>query len=130
MRTGGFRQDCHAVAVGEVSKPAVMIVGDSIRYRLAEVGEEGIAGADVIHDKTGSDRQVGQQVIPHVVSEIFLETLAPVHSAALPAVSFHVLERAPHMMRRVIQNRLYNLGNVEVEGFRVHIVQHEAIPSF
>ncbi len=128
VRAAGLRLDLHIIFVAVFGEDFIVIVGDTISERFAEIRQEGVADIAVFDNLAREDRQVRNRIVKPVFHEIGGKFRAPVHSAAFPTVGFKLLQRRAGQRPGFLQKRLDNFLPITVEGVPAEVIEYVPMP--
>src|SRR5262249_20081246 len=115
-----------AVAPAELGKVAIVVVGEQVCDRPAEVPQESLAHLPAVDNVARDDGQERQGIVAAPPPELLAELRCPVLRADLVAVDEGVVERAPGQRAYGAQDRRHLAGPVGVERLAAELVALQA----
>ena len=93
VRAAALRMRLQPARLRQRGQHSVMVVGDAVGTRPAEIVEETIARRATVDDAAGDDGEKRDQVVAAAPPELLAERRRPVGDLDLPAVRVQVLQR-------------------------------------
>ena len=123
----GLGRKLHPVLVRQFPHVTVIVRGEKVGDRPAEIPEEPLTLLLAIDDSSGDDGKIGKRIVAPQLAEVLPEFGAPVLGADFVAVDQNVVERLSALRSDVRKNLADERVPVTVQGLLAKLVDLESV---